>query len=91
MTALDPATRMRDRTTQLTVHLTYGGKTVDLPMSDHETAQRPEAKFWVAKWIVPDDAAMGTVSYTVTARDQKGRTGEFKPFAIEASQLTIVP
>ena len=34
---------------------------------------------------------MGVVRYTVTAKDTQGRTGEFKPFEVQASQLTIVP
>lgn len=91
MTAIDLATGKRDRATQLVLHLAYGGRTLDLPMVDHETDRRPEANFWIAKWIVPEDAPMGTVSYSVTAKDPRGRTGEFKPFAIQASQLTIVP
>lgn len=90
MTAINPDTGSRDRRTQLTLHLTYGGRTLDLPMEDHETDRRPEANFWIAKWIVPADAPVGSVSYTVTARDPQGRTGEFKPFAIQASQLTVV-
>lgn len=90
MTALDPATGKRDRATQLVVHLTYNGKTVDLPMRDRETAQQPDHNFWVLKWIVPDDATTGVVRYTVTAKDPQGRTGEFKPFDVAASQLTIV-
>jgi len=90
MTAIDPATGKRDRATQLVVHLTYNGKTVDLPMRDRETAQQPDHNFWVLKWIVPDDATTGVVRYTVTAKDPQGRTGEFKPFDVAASQLTIV-
>jgi hypothetical protein len=90
MTAIDPETGKRDRSTQLVVHLSYAGKTVDLPMRDRQTAKEPEREFWVAKWIVPDDAPTGIVRYTVTAKDTQGRTGEFKPFAVEASQITIV-
>ena len=90
MTAINPATGTRDRATQLLVHLTYGGKTLDLPMRDRQTAQQPEREFWVLKWIVPDDAPLGIVRYTVTAKDPQGRTGEWKPFEVEASQLTIV-
>ena len=90
MTALNPATGMRDRATQLVVHLTYGGKTIDLPMRDRQTAQQPEREFWVLKWVVPNDAAPGIVRYSVTAKDPQGRTGEWKPFDVEASQLTIV-
>jgi hypothetical protein len=90
MTAINPATGKRDRNTQLVVHITYGGKTVDLPMRDRQTPQQPEREFWVAKWIVPQDAATGIVRYTVTAKDAQGRTGEFKPFDVEASQITII-
>jgi hypothetical protein len=90
MTAINPATGKRDRATQLVVHLTYGGKTIDLPMRDRQTAQQPEREFWVLKWVVPDDAPIGIVRYSVTAKDLQGRTGEWKPFEVEASQLTIV-
>jgi hypothetical protein len=90
MTAINPATGMRDRESKLVVHLTYGGKTVDVPMRDRQTDKQPERTFWVAKWIVPDDAPTGIVRYSVTAKDSQGRTGEFKPFDVESSQLTIV-
>jgi hypothetical protein len=89
-TAINPATGTRDRATQLVVHLTYGGKTIDLPMRDRQTATQPEREFWVAKWIVPDDAPAGVVRYTVTAKDPQGRTGEWKPFDVVASQITII-
>jgi hypothetical protein len=90
MTAVNPATGKRDRATQLMVHMTYNGKTIDLPMRDRQNEKQPEREFWVAKWIVPDDATTGIVRYTVTAKDLQGRTGEFKPFDVEASQITIV-
>ncbi|HYR42696.1 MAG TPA: hypothetical protein VER98_06720 [Terriglobia bacterium] len=90
MTAINPASGKRDRSTQLVLHLNYGGKTYDLPMRDRQTAQQPEREFWVLKWIVPEDAATGIVRYSVTAKDSEGRTGEWKPFDVEASQLTIV-
>jgi hypothetical protein len=90
MTAINPETGKRDRATQLVVHLNYAGKTLDLPMRDRQTAQQPEREFWVLKWIVPDDAPLGIVRYSVTAKDPQGRTGEWKPFDVETSQLTIV-
>jgi hypothetical protein len=90
MTAMNPQTGKRDRATQLVVHLNYGGKTIDIPMRDRQTEQQPEREFWVAKSIVPDDAMTGIVRYTVSAKDPQGRTGEFKPFDVEASQITIV-
>jgi len=91
MTAVNPATGKRDRATELVVHLSFAGRALDLPMRDRQNAQAPEREFWVAKWIVPDDAPMGIVRYTVTAKDPQGRTGEFKPFEVQASQITIVP
>lgn len=90
MTAIDPVTGKRDRTTQVVVHLTYGGKTIDVPMRDRQTDQQPERDFFVAKWVVPEDAPLGVVRYTVTAKDARGRTGEWKPFEVPASQLTII-
>jgi hypothetical protein len=90
MTAINPATGKRDRATQLVIHMTYAGKTIDLPMRDRQTEQQPERDFWVAKWIVPADAPPGIIRYTVTAKDPQGRTGEWKPFEVETSQLTIV-
>ena len=90
MTAINPATGTRDRATKLVLHLSYAGRTVDLPMRDRQTERQPERDFFVAKWIVPDDAPTGIVRYTVTATDPQGRTGEWTPFDVEASQLTIV-
>jgi hypothetical protein len=91
MNAVNGMTGKRDRATELVVHLQYAGKTIDLPMRDRQTDRQPEREFWVAKWMVPDDAPMGIVRYTVTAKDPQGRTGEFKPFEVQASQITIVP
>jgi hypothetical protein len=90
MTAINPATGKRDRSTKLVLHLNYAGKMLDLPMRDRQTQQQPEREFWVLKWIVPEDAPTGIVRYSVTATDSEGRTGEWKPFDVEASQLTIV-
>ena len=90
MTAINPATGKRDRATQLVVHLNYNGKTIDLSMRDRQTDQQPERDFFVVLWTVPNDATTGLVRYTVTAKDPQGRTGEFKPFDVAASQITIV-
>src|SRR6266851_3389047 len=76
MNAINPTTGKRDRATELIVHVNFAGKAMDLPMRDRQNERQPEREFWVAKWIVPDDAPMGIVRYTVTAKDHKGRTGE---------------
>jgi len=90
MFVADPQTGNREESAQLVVHVNYAGKTLDIPMRYRATAAQPERQFWVAKWVVPPDAAIGIVRYTVTATDKYGRTGEFKPFEVQASQLTIV-
>ena len=89
-TAINPATGMRDRATQLVVHLTYDGKTIDLPMRDRQSEKQPERDFWIAEWKVPADAKTGMIRYTVTAKDPQGRTGEYKPFDVDPSQLAVV-
>jgi hypothetical protein len=90
MTAFDSETGQREPTAEFVVHLSYGGKTQDVPMRYRGTVKQPEREFWVAKWVVPADAPTGIVRYTVTAKDKYGRTGEFKPFVVEDSQVTIV-
>src|SRR3954469_18932755 len=90
MFVADPSTGKREESAQLVVHLTVAGKTVDLPMRYRATPAQPERQFWVAKWVVPQDTPTGIVRYTVSATDKYGRPGEFKPFEVLASQLTIV-
>ena len=89
MFVADPQTGNREESAQLVVHVNFAGKTQDIPMRYRATAAQPERQFWVAKWVVPQDAPIGIVRYTVTATDKYGRTGEFKPFEVQASQLTI--
>ena len=89
MIAVDPLTGKYSETAELTVHISYAGGTEDIPMR----ARGPDYAqpyFHTARWTVPDDAATGVVKYTVTGKDKEGRTGEFKPFSIEDSQLEIV-
>lgn len=90
MFVADPDTGNREESAQLVVHVNFAGTTLDIPMRYRATAAQPERQFWVAKWIVPQDAPVGIVRYTVTATDKYGRSGEFKPFEVQASQLTIV-
>jgi len=90
MFVADPQTGNREESAQLVVHMNVAGKTIDLPMRYRATPQQPERQFWVAKWVVPADTPIGIVRYTVTATDKYGRTGEYKPFEVQASQLTII-
>ena len=90
MFVADPSTGKREESAQLVVHLNVAGKVVDVPMRYRATQAQPEREFWVAKWVVPPETPVGIVRFTVTASDKHGRTGEFKPFEVQASQLTIV-
>jgi hypothetical protein len=90
MFVADPQTGERDESAELVVHVAFGGRTEDIKMRYRATAAQPERQFWVAKWVVPADAPIGIVRFTVTATDKYGRNGEFKPFEVKASQLTIV-
>ena len=90
MFVADPSTGKREESAQLVVHLNVAGKVVDVPMRYRATQAQPEREFWVAKWVVPQEMPVGIVRFTVTASDKYGRTGEFKPFEVQASQLTIV-
>jgi hypothetical protein len=90
MFVADPSTGKREESAQLVVHVNVTGRTIDIPMRYRATAAQPEREFWVAKWVVPQDTPTGIIRYTVTATDKYGRTGEFKPFEVQASQLTIV-
>jgi hypothetical protein len=90
MFVADPSTGKREESAQLVVHVNVAGKTLDIPMRYRATAAQPEREFWVAKWVVPQDTPVGIVRFSVTATDKYGRSGDFKPFEEQASQLTIV-
>ena len=59
-------------------------------MRDRQNERQPEREFWVARWDVPADAPIGAERYRVTAKDPQARTGEFTPFEVQNSQLSIV-
>src|SRR6188508_2044102 len=90
MFVADPSTGKREESAQLVVHVNAGGKVIDIPMRYRATEKQPEREFWVAKWVVPQETATGIIRFSVTATDKYGRSGEFKPFEVQASQITIV-
>lgn len=100
MTAHDGGSGEIENTAVLTAHLTYAGRTTDIPMrwrgAAGPTAPAPRGylrspvELWTGSWTVPDDAKTGVLSYTVTATDSFGRKASFAPFSAEASQLTVV-
>jgi hypothetical protein len=101
MTAFDGGSGETENTAVMVVHVTYAGKTVDVPMrwrgAAGPTAPAPRGylrspvELWTGAWTVPADAPTGTISYTVTATDRFGRTASFTPFSAADSQLVIVP
>ena len=97
MTARDGGTGEPENTATLVAHVTFAGKTVDVPMRWRGQGAYPEKDYlrppndmWTGAWTVPKDAPIGTISYTVTATDSFGRKSTFTPFAAIPSQLTIV-
>ena len=91
ITVIDPATGEPAKDVDVVVHVTYGGKTEDVP-ARYRGAGRGNLipNLWSAKWVVPAGTPTGKVDVRVTAMDKMGRSGEFKPFPNEAGQLTIV-
>jgi hypothetical protein len=97
MTAIDGGTGETENTATLVAHVTYAGKTVDVPMRWRGVGEYPKEAYsrapndmWTGGWPVPKDAPTGTISYTVTATDRFGRKTTYTPFASIPSQLTIV-
>ncbi len=46
--------------------------------------------FWATSWVIPEDYPTGSLGHRIVAKAQDGRTGEFVPFNISYSLLTIV-
>jgi hypothetical protein len=98
MTAIDGGTGETENTATLTAHVTYAGKTVDVPMRfrgggapyPEKVYLRAPSDMWTGGWLVPMDAPIGMISYTVTATDRFGRKSTYRPFAAIPSQLTII-
>lgn len=45
--------------------------------------------FWTTAWLVPKDYPAGTVNYSIVATSKDLRTGQFQPFNVMPSLLTI--
>lgn len=92
VSVVDGATGEPAADASVTVHLTYGGKTVDVPARYRGVAGGGPVvpNMWTAKWTVPADAPTGVVQVRVTAKDKRGRTAEWRPFPDPQAHLTIV-
>ena len=96
--AVDGGTGGPETSAEITVHVSSGGRTYDLPTLfrgvPHKTPEGRDMPLrpgmWTTKWVVPDDAPTGTVDLSATARDKIGRTAEWKPLGGVPSFLTII-
>lgn len=87
---VDPMTgQPMDDTMLDKVEVTLGdGTVIALKYGGHPPQQNREF-YWAGPWLVPKDYPTGTLPYTVVATAKDGRTGEYKPFDIPTSLLTI--
>lgn len=66
------------------------GQIFETVYADHG-AEGAKDFFWTTSWVIPEDYPTGSLGHQVTAKAQDGRTGEFVPFNVSYSLLTIVP
>jgi hypothetical protein len=94
ITAVDGGTGEVEKSAVIVVHVTHGGKTVDVPMNFRGADPKAPGAIpylWTGKWVVPADAPIGIVRFKATAKDAKGRTAEWTVFQnAPQAQLTIV-
>lgn len=83
------AGRLAPPADKVVVHLS-NGKT--LPMMDIPHPFPGKPMYWVATWVIPMNAKLGTLTYTITATNPKnGVQGVFHPFPTPNSLPTVVP
>jgi hypothetical protein len=92
VSVMDGATGDPAADATVVIHLTYGGRTVDVPARYRGVGGGGPVvpNMWTAKWTVPADAPTGVVQVRVTAKDKRGRAAEWRPFPDPQAHLTIV-
>ncbi|HZM36414.1 MAG TPA: hypothetical protein VFC18_18260 [Burkholderiales bacterium] len=81
-----------DDKTLKTVHVELpDGQKFPMKFGPHPPKGQPADHFWAISWRIPADYPTGTLSYTVSAVDQQGRSATWQPFRMAPSQLTVVP
>jgi hypothetical protein len=69
-----------------------GGVTLNAGYGGHPGGgQQPTDFFWATTWLIPATYPTGTLSYRVVAVGRDNRRGEFIPFNVGPSLLTIMP
>jgi hypothetical protein len=93
VSVIDGATGQPAKDTTVVVHLSYGGRTEDVPARFRGapgTGGPIIENMWSAKWMVPKDAPTGVVKVSITAKDKSGRSATWEPWPNPATQVTIV-
>ncbi|REB11615.1 hypothetical protein DVB69_00270 [Sporosarcina sp. BI001-red] len=90
MDAIDPNTNEQiSKDAKMTVHLSTG-EDLEMHHAQHPSGDTdPVPEFWTVMYKVTDDTPTGILNYSVTA-ETDGKKGEFAPFDVEPSLLTIV-
>ncbi len=88
MDVKDPSTNEQVEDAKVQVHLSTG-EVLDMAYGEHPPGAENAPKFWVAAYPVTAETPTGTLEYHVTA-EAGDRKGEFKPFNVQPSLLTIV-
>jgi hypothetical protein len=65
------------------------GTTIAMRYGPHPANGPATDMFWSGAWVVPKDYPPGTLDYSIVARAVDQRTGEFQPFNVMPSLLTI--
>ena len=91
VSVIDGATGKPAADAEVVIHLTYAGKTEQVPARYRGVGRgNLTPNLWTAKWTVPADAPTGIVDVRIVATDKSGRTAEYRPFPNPASHLTVV-
>ncbi len=88
MDAIDPGTQEQMEDATLQVHLSTG-EVLDMRYGSHPADTEGAPKFWTVAYEVTEDTPTGTMEYFVTA-ESGDKKGEFRPFNVKPSLLTIV-
>lgn len=56
------------------------GETIDMHHGEHPPDETPKVYFWAGSWKVSPGAPTGKMTYSITAKDNEGRTGKLEMF-----------
>ncbi len=68
-----------------------GGQAFNARYGGHPPKGTPTDHFWSVSWKIPADYPTGSLSYTVNAVAEDGRSASWQPFKMAPSQLTVTP